>query len=529
MSWNPSHITEFANASLYCWLDSADAATITESAGLVSGWLDKSSNAFTFSASGAQRPTTGSTSQNSLNTLDFAGDDRLTSDSAASSWAMLSDAGPKWVFVVVKLGNIVDPNLRYGIVSTGAMSSAVRGYDLSYDDRSFVPRDNAISQLVSTGNNPSTAPVDHSAQFTFVTSNQYSILGALSTPELTPASARSSLYNFDNIWSGFNTSSTGHTNGTPAHTLRIGSNGANAFGLEGQIGEILILEGPLTTAERNIVFGYLAHRWGLTAELVTAHPYKTTPPIAPGEGVIASIPTAAGAPAAVLSSSDELRVLIPSAAGSPLLTVLYSPEVNARALFSSAAGSFKTKLLNDFSSQITDPVARYSMRLMSDPPLNIPISSWQATLQTGRLSYLQAVIPAYPKWAQFLSDSVGVHDFQVFRTLQTTAGPIELAVSTAPLQSVSLSGGAVNQTATVSGYSNTFLNAVSSGSRDLKNTRQRSQSSSGSARARADIDLFLTPGQTVTSGDLSFTADYINYYVPSSGDAYMDLGSRGSG
>ena len=46
--------------------------------------------------------------------------------------------------------------------------------------------------------------------------------------------------------------------------------------LNGDIAEIVVFSGALTTADRERVVGYLAHKWGLTAKLPTAHPYKTS-------------------------------------------------------------------------------------------------------------------------------------------------------------------------------------------------------------------------------------------------------------
>ena len=42
-------------------------------------------------------------------------------------------------------------------------------------------------------------------------------------------------------------------------------------------GEIVFLEAP-TQAESDKVEGYLAHKWGLTANLPSGHPYKTSMP-----------------------------------------------------------------------------------------------------------------------------------------------------------------------------------------------------------------------------------------------------------
>ncbi len=46
----------------------------------------------------------------------------------------------------------------------------------------------------------------------------------------------------------------------------------------GPINEILVFSRNLTIMERQLMEGYLAHKWGLTAKLPSDHPYKTSPP-----------------------------------------------------------------------------------------------------------------------------------------------------------------------------------------------------------------------------------------------------------
>lgn len=60
-------------AGYWVWYDASDVASITESGGLVSQLADKSGNSIHLTASGVQRPTTGTRTQNGLNVLDFNG------------------------------------------------------------------------------------------------------------------------------------------------------------------------------------------------------------------------------------------------------------------------------------------------------------------------------------------------------------------------------------------------------------------------------------------------------------------------
>jgi hypothetical protein len=61
-------------------------------------------------------------------------------------------------------------------------------------------------------------------------------------------------------------------------TLYIGN--GTGFPINGEIGEIIMYQGTLTTVQRQQVEGYLAWKWGLISSLPNGHPYKQ-PPIAP--------------------------------------------------------------------------------------------------------------------------------------------------------------------------------------------------------------------------------------------------------
>jgi len=61
--------------------------------------------------------------------------------------------------------------------------------------------------------------------------------------------------------------------------LRIGTyREADARFLDGSIKEIIILDTDPNETTRQIIEGYLAHKWGLEANLAADHPYKNIPP-----------------------------------------------------------------------------------------------------------------------------------------------------------------------------------------------------------------------------------------------------------
>jgi trimeric autotransporter adhesin len=53
---------------------------------------------------------------------------------------------------------------------------------------------------------------------------------------------------------------------------------ANANGMNGKMSEVVMVSSTLPTDDRQKLEGYLAWKWGLTANLPVDHPYKTTPP-----------------------------------------------------------------------------------------------------------------------------------------------------------------------------------------------------------------------------------------------------------
>lgn len=103
------------------------------------------------------------------------------------------------------------------------------------------------------------------------------------TPSLT--SAR--IYNTDSAASNFRArldgtqifSTTSNTVSFGTKTRSLGwSDGSTDTYYDGKVGEVLIYNSVLAQADREKVEGYLAHKFGLTANLPALHPYKTVAP-----------------------------------------------------------------------------------------------------------------------------------------------------------------------------------------------------------------------------------------------------------
>ena len=62
------------------------------------------------------------------------------------------------------------------------------------------------------------------------------------------------------------------------NTARRFSVGRDTQSLNGDVAEIIYVDGVVSTTDRQRVEGYLAWKWGLTANLPSNHPYKSIPP-----------------------------------------------------------------------------------------------------------------------------------------------------------------------------------------------------------------------------------------------------------
>ena len=183
----------------------------------------------------------------------------------------------------------------------------------------------------------------------------------------------------------------------------------------------------------------------------------------------------------------------------------------------------------DWSASIDPATSQtyYALEVIADSlsAVRIPISSWQATIQAGRASYAQAVIPAAVQWVDTIEDrSDG--EFIVYRGVRFANGETqESTLARAPIQQINLDRGPINVTMRVSGYA-TIPGSAQALVRTLRNVRSQSVSSAGT-RVRCDIDWFLRPGHTAIALDSEIAVAYINYYVNDS-DEYMDVGERAS-
>ena len=219
-------------------------------------------------------------------------------------------------------------------------------------------------------------------------------------------------------------------------------------------------------------------------------------------------------------------------AGSPLGVPLTTASHRfAQIVVASPLGAPNGHAFHDFSALLP---AGWPSHYVCDVVFNgsstrIPVSSWQATMQTGAACYVQAVIPAVGPYATLLTDALadGAAEIVISRVARLSDGAeAESELARAALGDLRLDRGPVNYTATISGYADAIDEAqADSLTRSLEAVRSIS-SGANDHRARAAIDWFMRPGQTALLPDASeMTASWVNYYVNAS-DAYMDVGER---
>ena len=254
-AWSPARLTSTA-----CWLDAADASTITLVGTNVSQWNDKSGNGrHATQATSENRPTYISSGMNSLGLVDWDGsNDAMTISGAvggASTLHALLSADNTYSMAWAVKPDIISNQAVLLYVPEGSWKFLVEiksdgglywgdtpdGYRIYSGGSFFVINNGTFFTLIKTGSGAGTAHVAGTLNTSFT--NQGS--GLSNTPSLGAAFI---LGQYPGIF------------------------------YDGKIAEIIISNYSWDTSERQQVEGYLAHKWGLTSSLPADHPYKNAAP-----------------------------------------------------------------------------------------------------------------------------------------------------------------------------------------------------------------------------------------------------------
>lgn len=252
--WSPANITT------QLWLDASDSATITLVSGAVSQWNDKSGNArnATQSAS-ASRPTVLTANINGLDVLSFDG-----SDDWMETPVIFNAASDVSIFIVHFALNInsngrAAMSLWSGIDSRNGYFHTLARTDITNQFRSTFVENEQVSQITSI-----TAP----SAFTI---NNWRIAGH-------GRSALNHFFSYDGVNQQVSAPSQCNFVNAKAIIGNYFSFSPVFYGWQGYIAEVIITSSYVSTDIRQRMEGYLAHKWGLTANLPSDHPYKTSPP-----------------------------------------------------------------------------------------------------------------------------------------------------------------------------------------------------------------------------------------------------------
>lgn len=236
--WSPSEIPTLG------WWDASDTSTIQHTSNSVTQWNDKSGNSNHVVANGD--PSTGSSTQNLLNVIDFDGNDHFRKQNFANP-----SSGDLVVFIVCEVTGV--DSVFDSII---AQDAADKDWQLDANDSAkfYGLLRNTNLGTTSAGNAEITGFNIFCVSFDKTEDQKFELLvnGSL-------LSGTTSVSYTSNVASTVN--------------LMIFANRALNHSPSGKVAEVIIYESP-SNSQRQQVEGYLAHKWGLEGSLDNAHPYK---------------------------------------------------------------------------------------------------------------------------------------------------------------------------------------------------------------------------------------------------------------
>lgn len=240
--WTPDYMSTLA------WYDAADTETITENAGSISQWNDKSGNERNLvQLTGAWQPDIGVRTLNGLNVVDFDNSDRIDS----TQWFNPEDGFH--FFVVFKLDTVP--------VSSEPLIQNRPG--------------NGIGRTILYGHSGGKFRTFLGATGTPLTNLNY----AANNMSIS-ATAGASSNDIESWWHGVEgVGATVNIEPNNNSAIRFGgdNNGVNWW--DGYMAEFVAVPSGVTEDTRQKMEGYLAWKWGLTENLPSDHPYKSFPPL----------------------------------------------------------------------------------------------------------------------------------------------------------------------------------------------------------------------------------------------------------
>lgn len=245
--WLPSQTSPKA------WYDASDSSTITKNGSNgVTAWADKSGNSNDLT--GIDNPTTGSSTLNSLNVIDLDGGDYFKRDTFSTPMS-----GNLQAFIVCKV-EVVDNNADAVIAMDAPSNDWQIGAGNSSQFRGIVTFDGQTDGSTAVGSNAGlTGFRIFCADLDFTDDKKYQLLVDGETLAGTLVRDYSSKL-------------------APNVEFYLFANRSENRFPEGKIAEVILLDNT-NDLTRQKVEGYLAHKWGLAANLPSNHTYKVSFPL----------------------------------------------------------------------------------------------------------------------------------------------------------------------------------------------------------------------------------------------------------
>jgi hypothetical protein len=273
--WNPSMI------STALWLDANDSGTITQGGGAITTWADKSGNNRTATADG--NPTysaTGMSTSKPAVQLDGTGDAFVSSIAGIGSFNALD------VYMVTQttLAAAADTNsgIFWGYGNIGGASGsypAERGQCLASSTAALA------GELITTVFDNASFSAGRLGSSTYTrAANTAQMLNSKNSTSGTSLFANGSEITLNvppsQITTSTNTapSNVGYTFDINLHIGALRTSGGLVYSPAIKFAEVIVSSTLLSTLDRQKTEGYLAHKWSLTANLPSDHPYKTVGP-----------------------------------------------------------------------------------------------------------------------------------------------------------------------------------------------------------------------------------------------------------
>jgi hypothetical protein len=251
--WTPSQI------ATAIWLDASDSSSVVTVSGAVSQWNDKSgNNRNATQGTSARQPVYTSARLNGLNVITFDGADDFMDITTTLFQVALGEFQLHWVFARLGAGT--------GSGGYGPTISTIIGTN----------DDGALHYVKNTGSIGASYPFVRNAGWgnydlasgTQYVNNQANIMSFTAGSTAWQVTRNGALEGGANRGSGLSSGITG---------LRLAQQTAPLRTSNIYLAEIaMILSGSVST--RQLVEGYLAHKWGQVSGLPSNHPYKTAPP-----------------------------------------------------------------------------------------------------------------------------------------------------------------------------------------------------------------------------------------------------------